>query len=506
MSWQRWNWLSDGALPLAVGILRACWLWAWLGFAQRWLTPSYKGTLLPALLMVLLFLGSVATTRWTLARVRNLTYARIGVTAVGFVAMLSILWWLFYHAQYHLWDPRWVGTLGVALAHWGDEVPPPFVTALVTAYLWLRGELDGREPLTHDDIWGVFVTGFAALALFVLVATVGDGGPLGNTGNLVMLFFAVGMAALALADLEEIRRPKQQAGEIQVELNRYWLVSILSVIVGLLGLGLLLGVLIAPETVAKTLSWTRIILNALGHVLYYVALAFSYLLFLVLGPLIGWARRAISKMPPAKPVEFPRFEQPLREQPQNVTGMPPGLSEALSWGALAVFLLLIGLAFALALRRFLRGAEEEIDETRELIVSRDLLQQQLSTLWHNWLQRFRRSPRRVLSPFLPLEGEPDARGVIRAIYQALLAKASDVGLPRARGQTPIAYRHTLEEAWPNVRDALRTMTDEYLQARYAPQLPTPEQTERTRQAWAQVQAWLEPPSDSETDKETSNPR
>ncbi len=497
VSWDRWNWLRETMLPLAVAVLRACWLWLWLELLRRWFTPSYPGALLPVPLLIGLFLGAMAAARWACAGPRGvqdpsgLRRQRLMVAGGGVLVLVLVLWWQFYGQQYRLWDVRWVSALGLRLTHWGEEVPAPIVTLLAGAYLWLRGVLDGRYPLTHEDVWGVFVLGFVALALAVIAAGAASGDLPAGTGRAVLIFFATGMAALAFSSLEAARPSGRRRPEIELKLNRYWLASVASVIAGLLALGLILSVLIAPETVARALSRTSVLLNVSGQLLYYVLYVVAYLAFLILEPLINWLRSRFGTSTPREPLQVPDFQRQFEEMARGQpVGVSPALAEAFRWIGLTALILAIAMAFALALRRFWVQTEDEVEESRELILSRDLLAAQLSRLWRHWLERWRRAPAMALVPFLSLEGEPDTRRAIRAIYQALLATAGAWGLPRTRGQTPIEYRDTLGELFPNAPGALDTVTDEYVQARYNPDVPTVEQAERARQAWEELQAAL----------------
>ncbi len=504
MSWDRWNWLKGVALPLAVAILRACWLWLWLELLHRWFAPSYPGALLPTPLLIGLFLSAMAATRWASAGPGGaqdpLSWRRqrLMVAGSGLLVLVLVLWWQFYGQRYPLWDTRWISALGLHLTHWGEEVPAPAITLLAGAYLWLRGVLDGQYPLTHDDVWGAFVAGFVALTLAVVAASAaGDGLP-ANTGHGVLLFFATGMAALALSSLEAAHSSGRRQAEAELRLNRYWLASVASVIVGLLAVGLLVSAFIAPETVAQALGWASAPLNLLGRLLYYVLYVVAYLAFLILEPLIRWLRWRFAAAGLGERFEIPDFQRQLeemaREQP---VGVSPALIEAFRWIGLTALILAIALAFALALRRFWAQGEDEVEERRELILSRDLLVDQLARLWRRWLRWRRRAPARALNPFLPLEGEPSTRRAIRAVYQALLMAARQRGWPRARGQTPIEYRRALGELWPDAPDVLDTLTEEYTQARYNSDVPTAEQARRARQAWEELEAALASRDDHE---------
>jgi hypothetical protein len=494
MSWRRWNWLNDVWLPLLLATLRACWLWPWLEIARRGLSPSLTEELLPMPLIVAVLLGGMAAARRALTGDDRLLRARLKVAGLGLVTILAALWYQFYRAH-PPWDVRWVGGLGLAMIRWGNEVPPPFIVLLAATYLWLRGVLDGRKPLDHEDIWGAFTVGFLGLAFALAAAAAGSGRLLASFSRLIFPFFAIGMAALALSSLEPVNRSVKESGT-RLGFNRYWGVSVVSVTVGLLGLGLVLSALITPEVVANSLSWTSAILNILGQVLVLVFLVIAYLVFLLLEPLLKWLQTLARPDAPIPQIQLPNFQSQLEAMSKNTTPASLTIGEWPRWVGLTGLILVIGVVFALALRRFWKGAGEEIDETRETILSRDLLQAQLSALWRNWRDRFRRAPERVFDPFLSLEGEVDARRAIRAIYQALLGAAKARGLPRSRSQTPLEYQRTLEEALPDAQDALNTITDGYQRARYAPQPPGAEHVEWVRQAWDRLRAAFETQDDN----------
>ena len=133
MSLNRWRWLNDVVLPLAMAILRLCWLWPWLTLFRRWLAPSYGRAFLAPELIVGLSLGGMALARWTLARRRSLAEARAWAAGVGLGVILLLLWWQFLQGQYPLWDLRWFARLGQMLAYWREEVPPAFIALLVAA-------------------------------------------------------------------------------------------------------------------------------------------------------------------------------------------------------------------------------------------------------------------------------------------------------------------------------------------------------------------------------------
>jgi hypothetical protein len=494
VSLRDWRWLSDAPLPLALAIQRACWLWLWLELARHWIAPFRPAPLLPATWIIGLSLGSMAMARWALAESKTLTQARAWVTGAGLTIILLVLWLQFYRGQFPLWDVRWPGDLGQALVHPNAETPLLLIVLFTVAYLWLRGLLDGRAALIHDQVWGAFTAGFIALVLFVVVASVDPRELPAGTERVVVLYFVAGMLALTLSSLDMARGSSWHRLDVRFRLNRYSLLTVFLVVLGLVGLGLVLSAVFAPEDVSRMLGWAGGILTAVGQALFTLILILSYLLYLVLYPLllllmplIQWLMALFGIVRRLEPPPVPELGRPL----PDMSGPGITLPEPLRWALLAGACLVIAIAFALALQRLRLDAEEDVEETRETILSRELLWDQWTRLWRKWLQRLRQMQTTMLSPFLSLEGEIASRRTIRAIYQALLAGAGARGHRRLRGQTPLEYRQVLEDVLPDAEDALNTVTEGYMQARYGLEPPTGEQVEQTRRAWKRIEVTLE---------------
>ena len=495
MGCNRWRWLPDGLLPLCTAVLRATALWPWLELLRRWLAPSQGDALLPLPLAIGLVLAGMVSARRALAGRQGLLVSRVAVASGGLVAMAAVLWWRFYRAEFPLWELHWAAELGRWLVHWQNELPPPFLVTLATAYLWLRGLLDGQRPLHSDDAWGTFAAGFVALAVAAMAANLDGRGAPAGLARLVLLFFSVGLVALATSSLG-LARPATRPQGPPFAPNRYWLGTVLLVVAGLVAMGLFLSALLAPETVAHALRWTSVIFHAAGRLLLLALLAASYLLFLVLEPLIRGLRGLLRTVAPER-LQMPDWQRELEELARERARGPAGPGPDLRWLELAALIVALGLVFALALRRFWQAGEREVDESRETIFTAALLRDQLAALWRRWLGRRRRTAPPA-SAYLGLAGETGARRAIRAIYQALLAAARRQGRPRAPSETPTEFRQALERAWPGAGANLETITRAYLGARYGLEPPTSAQAQQASQAWDALLAWLErqDPADS----------
>ena len=521
----RWNWLDDGLLPLLLALLRFCWLWSWLSFIRTIFTPSYAGPLLsPVLLigvpMISLLLARAVTSQESQTEIAKGTppagispRARLTVAGTGLLVILGALWWQLYQSDYALWNLTWLKALGLALIHGQqNELSPPVPMLFVLIYLWLRGMLDAVKVLGHDDVWAAFVSGLVLLVLSLLMMTATDiPVPIGAI-YVIVLFFGVGMAALAFSSLKITIGLDRALGLGQRRisrtpaLSRYWLISVFTTILVLLGLGLLIGFVLAPEQVASLLTLAGVVLSTLLRWIGLVVLAIGYVLFLIayyiallLQPLVKWL---INLLGGAQERRLQQPASPLTLLP-NVANATATIPDVYRWIALAIFLLVVVVIFALVLRRLRAAPTEEFDEERESILSMDLLQDQLARLLQKLFGGLRTGA--AVHPFLSLLDESATRRIIRGAYQDLLAAATQLGQARPPGKTPHEYQEQLAGQLPEATALLATLTEQYDHARYAAESPTPEAADVAQQAWTQVQTMLVAQSQQTEESESTTP-
>lgn len=490
MVWLRSNWLRAVAPPALLGLARACWLWLWLETLRDSVAASEPAPLLPVHVLALAYLASFAVARLLLSGRLPLRAARLLEALAGLVAIALMVWQRFYGGQYAPWDGRWLVALGQSLVGWEGELPGAIIVLPVVIYVWLRGVLDAGSNLYRDDVWGAFTAGFAIIALAGVTSVVSGRALPAGAHDVVFLFFAAGLAALAFASLESSSAMAARRGDQQVRFDRYWLISVGSVIAAMLLAGVVISALITPEAVARMLRWTTAVLDVLGLALYYVVLVFAYSAFLFLEPLLRLAERALSgsRQQQTAPMETPGWQQQLEEIPRGQATLPGWLSHLLPWLGLLAVILIVGLAFAIALRRLQKADDDEPPETRESILTRSLLQEQLGGL----SRRLRRRRLPLLTPFLSLEGEEGTRRIIRSVYQSLLAAARAHGLARRRAETPTEYLAGLAGRWPDEESNLDTLTRAYEKARYGRAAPSDEEATAARQAWDGMQPAIAP--------------
>lgn len=514
MRWKHWSWLGGSVLPLLLILIRFAWLWPWQRLLSGFLAPSYGGDLLPAWLVVALPLTAYLLATGVAVRQPTTTVsrqpiadsssvavswrARLLVAGSGLLLIVLTLWWHYYRTTLPLVDPAWLYSLGDTLIHWGtQEVPPQVATIILLVYLWLVGMGDAVRQMSHDDVWGAMARGVVALVIYLLIMYMAGRALNPELFYLVVLLFGAGMVALALSSLKitlgldralGLGQRRNASGPV---VNRYWLSSVLFTVFGLLGIGLLVVALIAPEQLAVLLDAAGVVLGWIGELISFILVAVSYVLFVIayffarlLEPLF---RRLLERFQELPPLELAQPAQEA-EQLQQAAEQAATVPDTYRWIGLAVIVLLLLIIFALALRRLRATTATDEDELRESILSADLLQQQLRDLWSRWFGR----GRQATDPFLSLAEESEGRRRIRALYQQLLRNEATLGVARTPAETPQEYATHLLATQPTQAAALSTLTAGYHQARYAPDGPSAEQVTAAEAAWRALEAALRP--------------
>src|SRR5574341_1535610 len=463
------NWLPSLLLRAAVAVMAVAWLGLWV----RWLVrlaaqdglrfaPDFTA------LLMLAIVGSVAlAARLTLHSRLPLPLARFFVAAVGLIAIAG--------AQEAMYGQRFPAEYFFSLVDWTIAfVPPELIVLGASIYLMWKGLSLGRDEMPHATIVRNFYDGFAALlVLFVL----NHFNPLLTAGEAflpVLVFFATGLSALALSSFERARRQQGAVTGIWLALNRYWLATAASVVGGLVLLGLIITALVAPQSFAA-FSPVR---DALAPYFEPVAGLLALLVSAIAAPFFAFynalfGRAANASTPPTSVAG-------TRAPPVGLT--PAEVEQAMLGRWIMTIVVVLGLFLLVAwfgARRFRRRSEGLTDETRESIASRELLMGQLKRLF----SRSRPAPALPIPPYLPLTGpSADPRLIIRRAYQAMLAWAQTIILPRAPSQTPIQFAERLARAVPEGEDAIKSLTAAYLRARYAAEAPSLEEARSAESA------------------------
>jgi hypothetical protein len=300
----------------------------------------------------------------------------------------------------------------------------------------------------------------------------------------LLLFLASGLATLALSSVSSTLQEQERLTGIHLQVDRYWVLIMLVVVAVVLVGGLLLGQIIAPRAVLRALGLLLPIWRVIRQVLLYIIFVFAYLFFSLLEPLLA----DLQQRPPREAPALPSPVQPdqLGDVAQQAAEIPPIFSTILQVILVLGVVGIIGLLFYLAARSREGHAKEsdEIIETRETVLSADLLREQLRGLW-DALRRVGREPF-----FVDLGTEGDPRRAVREMYQRVMGLAIRRDLPRQKQQTPATYSPTLASLCPEERASVEELTRVYAVARYGTVPPTEAQVQSAREAFTRIESAL----------------
>ncbi|MCZ7567401.1 MAG: DUF4129 domain-containing protein [Ardenticatenaceae bacterium] len=377
---------------------------------------------------------------------------------------------------------------GLALRAWwttGTRQPPAFVV-LFAGYAWWRGLRLAGQGVTSSVAHAAFGRG----ALVWAVVAVGQhlaGGQVADLVNGLIVFVGAGLTAMALAALDEARRASAQDGG--PALDRTWAAMVGGVIILVSLIGVALAIWLAPSTLERLLAHLAPLVALLSWIARAIATLVALLLTPVLYFLIWLVRRLQGNRPlpelppPPSPPAFPD------EQAQTALVQLPSWVTTLLEAVVVVALVLLGLwILRQALRRYRAADEAGVIETRQIVLSRELLADQLRSLLAGL--RARLAAHATDERFLPLDAGDETRRRVRAAYRAFLAAASARDLTRAPGETPAAFARRLAGQPDAPRSALDDLTAAYEPTRYSSVPLDPNQAAAAETAARTLATWL----------------
>lgn len=450
-------------------LMEVLWVYPWLIWVGQWDLLSWERLPLTLISAVSLCGIAAAVTRWALNREWSLALARLATLSLLLLA-LAVVIRLDQNAGLAPWDPGWwryvTGHMSLVAA-----------AAAFGAYLLWRGIAVGRDVLVFDDLYHKFLLGLGALAaLLVVWGTSARIGPANGVttafGLYVVAYFAVGLLALALANLDAIRAELSERGEPIGRFNRRWL-TVLA--------GVVLGIVVVSVGVAAIFSFNvlALLLRPLGVVATWLLQGAVYgigypLGFLAAGLIHGlrWLVSLLGgprKAPPFQPPDLSELQKTA--EGQQAHGFPVWAVLALKWGLLALVVLVVLVILARALFRSRQGKEEEVEEVSESLWSWAAFRADLASivawLFQWWRRRGLRPGPAPVPPLAVAQADEDVQDLdIREIYRGVLWEGSHAGCVRGESDTPYEYaaRLGLKEGMPN--SAIQAITEAYVEVRY----------------------------------------
>jgi Domain of unknown function (DUF4129) len=434
--------------------METCWVYALLAYlasfsgAQR----AVSALALFASYWIALVVGRVLPRRkerWIV-----LQLAAIGVALV----VLFVIARIELYSNADLFDFSWVPRYLVLLLSFTSGIAAADLAAIGVLYVFIRGLGFAQRPLT---LWFIgFQFRLGIVVFFVLLLIAGFVKPFDQTQWLFMYFF-ISLLAIALARIDEM--------ESDVRFGPRWIVTLLASV----GIVLFLGLVLLQFL---TLDNTHLLLLLLSPLWAAVVLIIT-LVAIPLGILMAWLVDLFSPIFGRISRVFQVLQNLIPTDTGNNLNNAQGLEllktllpVAKTLLVLAV-VLLIGYLIAKALNRRIKQAEDDAYQRESLNESERRAQRAGAPT---------KKPRPRRAGYLSAES-------IRRIYAALVARASEAGLPRATTETPYEYLPRLQRAWPEQADQVRAITDAYVEVHYGEREFGGAEVDRLRAVWQQVE-------------------
>ncbi len=363
-------------------------------------------------------------------------------------------------------------------------IPAEFIVMIIILIVSWRGLSFSDHNVGPYQAIASFRLGIIMFFLYGLILPLTDEAP--NHALYLFLFSSLlSMITARIAVLSQLR------GGHRIQFNRQWLLGIMVVILGMIGISTVV-IDFANEQMFTLLytiyTWTIYIL-----VLLFSPILFGLVRFLIW--LFGLIR--IQDI-----LDF--LVQALRNIQNMITllmNAVSDLAERLDLGGIERFfsflvrlkpfylwaaLLLIVIVILYRVRKQIMKEERSLEQGGSplpldedlLHMLRSALRRTLGKLTENIEDLLRlRQARRLL-----------AAARIRRIYALLLEMSAQLDQPRPPSKTPLEFMPQLERLFPGLRPELNTITDAYLLVRYGEAPETPEDLARVEDAWRLVSA------------------
>ncbi len=437
-----------------------------------------------ALYLVYLLVADLLNTRLIFSPARELYL--LAATIISTLLVIRI----FLYPTLNPFDLSWIGHSFGAIFNYTSGWRPELVLMIINLFFWLRVVWNSDRDITFFGIGVSFRLGLllALLSGGLLAALTPRDASISI--QFFWLFFGLGLAAVALARIDE----KALIGEQSAGRIMPWarLGQILLAVLITLGIGRLLTLLITPDRLLAFLGLFSPLWQLFGTILFYI----TYAILWALTPFIEWlirmAQGALISLDIAQqggeveevaPEEFVSINQLLQEH---------DYARYVLVGMVILGILLILFFFYAKRPRARLVDEEEVDDAGEVDLGGNALRRGIDRLRNlaNLVRRFGLSNQLL-----------DAISV-ENMYANLGRLARQRGFPRRIDQPPDAYLPDLCHAFPGQNTVLLRLTNAYMRVHYGDRAVEGEELAELRAAYERVR---EAPATQPTDQPSNHP-
>ena len=265
------SWIADVFTPLAVILMECFWLYPWLVFIGKLPELQVQKTPLSLLSLIFLLGLSFVATRFFLKRKWPMPWIQTSIMACGLMAIFLVVR-IEYGAGFQVVRQSMVYIIRQVYCINFSNTKHPFVFAIIAGlYLWWRGISLGRSRLYFENIYTSFLIQLTTLVFLVIMWGFSFKNEAVQTltsdiGIYIAGFFFFGLVALAVANLKVVQERIKTKGESSKNFGRRWLTIILSVIGGMVLLGIGFASIFSTQWVASLQRLLNTITDAYAKV------------------------------------------------------------------------------------------------------------------------------------------------------------------------------------------------------------------------------------------------
>jgi hypothetical protein len=425
---------------------------------------------------------------WAIMAVYMLVADLLNRSALGsplrelLVLLLLIGGWLvsarlLLHTNAPFTDLQWTRASAGAVFNFNQGLRGELLLLLANFFMWWR-----VAGYTDRDV--TFFSVGVSFRLGMLLALLGNGllahwmnQPQGAAIQYLVIFFACGLAAAALARIDQKAVGSAHSSGSLLPWPR--VLQLGTTILVVLGLSLGIASLYTPANLRAGLQ----LLGPVGRVLQWVLVQIAFLFFFIFTPLLEALVRYLSRLvgePQPPPEQLPE-PAPMFQTLNEMVSEYAAARYCLVAGVLAVALILLFVFFARTRLRQ-RGDEAEEQASEEIGFHPGGLGLDRLRSWLKLLGRYGVS--QELLEAISVEN----------IYANLVRLARRRGYPRPPSEAPDRFLATLQRAFPSHDDRLARITNAYLRIHYGEQPMAPGELEQLRADYAEI---IAPPADAE---------
>jgi hypothetical protein len=466
------NWINDVLTPLTVILMECLWLYPWLYFLGKQLAFTVRKQPLSLLSLIVILGVSFITNKLFQRRRWSILWIQLSIMAVGLLTIFLVIR-IEYGDGFPILSGQWFASYGQVLFDIFAQRHPLLLALVAAFYLWWRGISLSRSTLYFEDIYKPFLIELATLVLLVIMWGITlkiETLPklTANIGIYIIGFFFFGLISMALVNLRLILEKMKNKGEASSTLSRRWVSIIVTVIGGIVLLGIGFASIFSAQFVSSFQRFVSTISGLYDKIVYFIFYAVGFVVQLI-GYVYQWLLNLFIHKKTVQPTQQTDLGEPDKINGIVQGSISPQVILILKW--IIIILVLIAVVFFIsrAIMRNRARAKDELEEENESLWSWGGFKADLVIFFDMLLHRFKRKTKpATVNPSLNWQADEDIkrRLSIREIYQHLLWQAARLRIPRESYETPSEYAGRLGQAVPDSKVPLDEITNLYIDVRY----------------------------------------